>query len=59
MEKKKWWKSKRVWGILTCLIAKVLPSIVPETAGAAEHIGEVGTLLFGVGCLDAKKPVGL
>lgn len=59
METKKWWKSKRVWGIITYAVAKILPLIVPESAPIADHIETVGTVIFGVGLANAKKPIGL
>ena len=58
MEKKKFWKSKRFWGIVTCAVAKLLPVIAPETQAISGTILNAGELLFGIGCIDAKKPVG-
>ena len=58
MEKKKWFKSKRFWGIVIGCIGKILPAIIPESQPYMDHLPEIGALVFGIGVLDAKKPVG-
>lgn len=57
--KKGFLKSKRFWGIVVAVAGKILPSLMPEHTDIANHITEVGGLLFGYGCMDAKSPVGL
>jgi len=57
--KKVWYKSKRFWGLVIVIIGKALPIIAPSTAPFVPYLPELGGIIFGVGCLDASKPVGL
>ena len=57
MERKKFIKSKRFWGMVIAIVGKVLPLIVPETAAVVGLLPEIGATIFGVGCMDAKAPL--
>ena len=58
MDKKKWFRSKRAWGIIIACLGKILPIFVPESQQYVDYLPEIGALVFGIGALDAKKPVG-
>ena len=59
METKKWYLSKRFWGIVVCVVGKVLPMIKPELQPLADQVLTVGGVVFGAGCLLAKSKIGL
>ena len=57
MERKKFIKSKRFWGMVIAVAGKVLPTLFPEVAPFVQYLPEIGAGIFGVGCMDAKAPL--
>ena len=54
---KKFWKSKRFYGILIAVVGKILPMVLPGSEPFVTPIVTAGGLLFGYGCMDARGPV--
>lgn len=57
MKEKSFIKSKRFWGIVITVAAKIASALWPQYSDIATHIMEGGALLFGVGTVTAQSKI--